>query len=772
MVSVSYPGIYTLEVPSGVRSISGVSTSIAAFIGMAKRGPVGQPRRVLGLQDYERIYSPDTSLGEMTEQIRQFFINGGEQAFVVRVADGAVESSVDLPNANGDPVLTLTARDAGLDGDQLRVRIDYDTSSPERTFNLTVFRERFDASGLPVVESTETFADLGMSSTGPRFVETVVNQGSQLVRAVTNPANVAGAATLLAFSASASLHDDAPAAVTAIQAAITAANPAGGTFGRFTIRVGSTPTLTVQIDSTGLTLGAIENAINAALAPHTTVDVTVSVAADGPIRITADTAGHDVVVGGAAQLDIAAALGLGAANGGIEVGTFAAARPAASALVSVLDGAGAGDLAALLDFGAVDKATLTGLEVDVRPFTVNLANIAYPAPAPGVMTDGTRRPDRSLLNVRENLEAIANALGAGSDDWRVEVHGYRLALIPTYGDTSAGQGATFTSSGPNLGAGSNIFDNVVARRSADPLAGGSDGAMPQPSDYDDAYERIDEEVDLFNIMVLPKSAEDTAQPSVRSSLWGAASAFCQTKRAFLLVDAEPVQDTPDAMLTEIQALRIGVVKDHSGVYWPRVTIVSNGARKNIDPSGSIAGLMSRIDGSRGVWKAPAGLEGDLRGVVGIAVALSDRQNGLLNPQAVNVIRSFPNGIVSWGARTMDGFDNSGNTDYRYVPPRRLALFIEESLIRGLRFALFEPNDEPLWGQIRLAAGAFMNGLFRRGAFAGATASDAYFIKADAETTTQTDINLGLVNVLIGFAPVKPAEFIVIRLQQKAGQIQV
>jgi len=100
------------------------------------------------------------------------------------------------------------------------------------------------------------------------------------------------------------------------------------------------------------------------------------------------------------------------------------------------------------------------------------------------------------------------------------------------------------------------------------------------------------------------------------------------------------------------------------------------------------------------------------------------------------------------------------------------LFIEESLMRGLQFAVFEPNDEPLWAQIRLATGAFMNGLFRKGAFAGATASDAYFVKADAETTTPTDQNLGVVNVLVGFAPLKPAEFIVLSLQQKAGQVQV
>ena len=121
---------------------------------------------------------------------------------------------------------------------------------------------------------------------------------------------------------------------------------------------------------------------------------------------------------------------------------------------------------------------------------------------------------------------------------------------------------------------------------------------------------------------------------------------------------------------------------------------------------------------RGVWKAPAGLEADIRGIVGVRVPLSDEQNGLLNPEAVNAVRAFPSGVVSWGARTMDGFDNSGNTDYRYVPVRRFALFIEESLFRGFRFAIFEPNDEPLWAQIRLAGGAFMNSLFREARLPG------------------------------------------------------
>ena len=152
--------------------------------------------------------------------------------------------------------------------------------------------------------------------------------------------------------------------------------------------------------------------------------------------------------------------------------------------------------------------------------------------------------------------------------------------------------------------------------------------------------------------------------------------------------------------------------------------------------------------------------------------MSDQENGIINPLALNAIRSFTNGIVTWGARTMDGFDGSANADFKYVPVRRVESFIAESLLRGLKFAVFEPNDEPLWAQIRLAAGAFMNNMFRQGAFQGQSTRDAYFVKCDSETTTQNDINLGIVNVVVGFAPLKPAEFVVITLQQLAGQVQV
>jgi phage tail sheath protein FI len=181
--------------------------------------------------------------------------------------------------------------------------------------------------------------------------------------------------------------------------------------------------------------------------------------------------------------------------------------------------------------------------------------------------------------------------------------------------------------------------------------------------------------------------------------------------------------------------------------------------------------MARTDVSRGVWKAPAGIEATLSGVSALSVKLTDGENGQLNPLGINCLRAFPVvGRVVWGARTLRGADQLAS-EWKYVPVRRLALFLEESLYRGTQWVVFEPNDEPLWAQIRLNIGAFLHTLFRQGAFQGRSPREAYFVKCDKDTTTQADINSGVVNIVVGFAPLKPAEFVVIKIQQIAGQIE-
>ncbi|MCI0539580.1 MAG: phage tail sheath subtilisin-like domain-containing protein [Verrucomicrobiales bacterium] len=287
-----------------------------------------------------------------------------------------------------------------------------------------------------------------------------------------------------------------------------------------------------------------------------------------------------------------------------------------------------------------------------------------------------------------------------------------------------------------------------------------------------------EKADLFNLLCIPPPTRDgDTDPTV----YQAALKYCKDRRAMLIVDppaawgASPATAAANA-LAGLSGLGLGGTDArNAALYFPRVKQADPLRDRQVEtfvPSGIIAGVMSRTDAQRGVWKAPAGLDATLNGIQGLQVNLTDAENGQLNPLGINCLRAFPvNGRVVWGARTMRGADQFAD-EYKYVPVRRTALFLEESLYRGTQWVVFEPNDEPLWAQIRLNVGAFMQNLFRQGAFQGKTPAEAYLVKCDKETTTQTDINLGIVNILVGFAPLKPAEFVIIKIQQLAGQIEV
>lgn len=307
-----------------------------------------------------------------------------------------------------------------------------------------------------------------------------------------------------------------------------------------------------------------------------------------------------------------------------------------------------------------------------------------------------------------------------------------------------------------------------------PLANGSDGGMVGASDLIsglDALKRMEPAV--VNLLCIPAAAtlDDpsiTATPQL-TAVAGQVAAFCDTYRCFYLLD---IPEGVDSTVKVVDWLGQNTIRDrNAAVAFPRIKIVDpdplrNGALRDIATSGTLAGLYARIDSARGIWKAPAGTETQLRGIATPSGSkLNDSDSAELNPLGINVIRNLPvYGTVGWGARTLFGADAMAN-EWKYVPVRRTAMYIEESLVQGLRWVVFEPNDEPLWAQIRLNAGAFMQSLFRRGAFQGQTPSQAYLVKCDSETTTQADIDRGIVNILVGFAPLKPAEFVIIQLQQ-------
>ncbi|MGW8392267.1 phage tail sheath family protein [Pseudoduganella sp. HUAS MS19] len=307
------------------------------------------------------------------------------------------------------------------------------------------------------------------------------------------------------------------------------------------------------------------------------------------------------------------------------------------------------------------------------------------------------------------------------------------------------------------------------------LTGGQDGVVLAPTD--DAFSTaalpadgtggayLLDYIDLFNILSVPGLSKDTTLAALEG--------FCRKRRAFLIADC-----AENATFTNQKDGPTGLTGEdaiNAAFYFPWVSAPDPLAENRLrlfPPAGFVAGLYAKTDGARGVWKAPAGTDASLTGVAGVAVPLTDLENGVLNQQAVNCIRNFSvYGTILWGARTLRGNDAVGS-EWKYVPVRRTALFIEESLFRALKWVVFEPNDEPLWAQIRLNVGAFMHNLFRQGAFQGRTPQEAYFVKCDKETTTQNDINLGIVNIAVGFAPLKPAEFVVVQIQQIAGQIAV
>jgi phage tail sheath protein FI len=278
-----------------------------------------------------------------------------------------------------------------------------------------------------------------------------------------------------------------------------------------------------------------------------------------------------------------------------------------------------------------------------------------------------------------------------------------------------------------------------------------------------------DKVPVFNILCVP----GVADPSIVS----AALAFAERKLAFMIVDPPP-QASADGTggLSTMKSLVPGVPQSANGaLYFPHLLTTDplTGSPKELPPSGFVAGKYAQNDLRRGVWKSPAGLETTIATTTGVVPRgrMTDQRQGTLNPLGVNCLRTFTgSGTVIFGARTLVAA-NSAFEQWWYVAVRRMALFIEQSLLANLGWAIFEPNDRPLWTALRTEVSDFMLSLFNQRAFAGDTPSQAFKVVCDETTTAPTDVDLGVVNILVAFRPLKPAEFVVIKIAQLAGQPQ-
>lgn len=809
MVTLTHPGVYVVEEPSGVRPIAGASTSIGLFIGRTGKGPIDTPLRLTNYTEFLRHFGDDGAVSDMARQVRMFFINGGSDTYVMRIARGAGTASVTLHNEDGAAVLTLRARAAGASGEQIRAIVTPSAEEPETRFNLELFRWAPNAAGVVARSEGETFQNLTMDPDDPLYAVDHLSQESRLV--IAEDAGAPPPVDGLSLSGRYLLRNSRGDAQTALASVFDATPGApGGTHLR--VAVDGRAPVTVDLSDRGPAiaavaagtvndlydtevLGVIAQRITQAYSDAGTPGVAVAVtlqdagsvggSATGLLQI-ASTTGGDVRVRPATEgKDLSVPLMMGPANGGIEAGAHGLRRPAPNGMAIRVS-----DRARLVAFGfaqkdAIDRIDLDGFDAAgapaVRSVALPLADGALPGDPVVIDThataalgnaDGVRQ---RLLQIRDAINADASA-NPRLNPWTATLTGLRLS-IRLRSDTTDNRAVPGLATAPTALATLHAdlphrdvprycvgADGGSAGSQTSPAGPASDGDPPEPGDYEAAFAIIDREVRSFNLMVLPPDREvaQDMQP-----VYGPATAFCRARRAVLFMDP-PGNLTPQQMSSEINTLRTGIARDHAAVYYPRILISEGGRTLPIGPAGAMAGLTARTDATRRVYKAPAGQDLPLFGVVGVQRELSNGEVGMLNPRGVNCITRAPAGVRPWGARTADGDDDFAS-EYKYLPVRRVALFIEQSLHDGLQWVVFEPISDVLFSQIRQNAGAFMGRLFREGYFKGEKKSDAYFVKCDNETTTQADIDLGVVNLWVGFAPLKPAEFLIIRVQQLAGQ---
>lgn len=667
-IAPTYPGVYIQELPSQFRAITGVATSVAAFIDWFPRGPLNEAIQVNSWADVERTFGGLHTRSEASYALDQFFANGGSTAWVVRVsnqgvapanaADVAATIKMREKNTGALPAtLILTAREPGVWGNSVRVIVE--PGSAPTTFNLVV-REVSIAEGRQTVVREERYNEISTTTGDPKAVDTVLGDHSAIIT------GALGTAAPKCPSPSGTMSDVPDPIALPLTMRVTLTD-ATGTDKR-DLNLGTTVTQNLE-EIAALLQGALRGAI-----PNTppTADPARVEFTQAVVQVTADGKRLQVLAGTGASADV----------------QFTFANATGSNLADKLKLKAAGDA------------------------NVNVAAYQLGQPASRAQLLGRKGVDGSLPRVQDLVgqETVSPPTGM-----------YALNAADTF--------------------------NLLCVPRISRFDGLDSAAKPTKENFGDT--KFDAAVAAFTL-------------------------YCQRRRAMLLLDAPDTATSPTAI--KVFMTKNSVVRDPNvALFYPRLTIgdpLRDYLDRSIGASGAIAGICARTDANRGVWKAPAGTEALVRGITRLETKLTDAENGILNPVGINCLRTFDlYGHVNWGGRTLVGVDAAPN-QWKYIPVRRLALFLEETLYRSTLWVIHEPNDEPLWAQIRLSVGAFMNDLFQKGAFQGRTKQEAYFVHCDSTTTTPLDQERGIVNLTVGFAPLKPAEFLIISIQQIPPQVEV
>ncbi len=784
MPSYLHPGVYVEEIPSGSKPIEGVATSVAAFIGKATKGPVGKAELVQSFDGYNDLYggiaSEDDAMGFA---VQSFYLNGGKSAFICRLAgegSGSASLNVDgegtggVPTAN--PVINISASSEGDWGNNVYFRIvkpDQDSLD----FDLEVGHHE---KGEFVLD--EEFKGLTMRADDGDFALSRVNDNSKYVQ--------------LSLGEAA----DPEEGTEQYQAAVLTGGDLSTADDFFFDAISGPVTLALNINSIGAKLitlvpanfttplaGAdhVTDAASLAFEIKNAVNALGTEEAYQSFTCTYDT-DHFVLT------SIEPTTTKDKSDATIEIipGTLATLLRLDNKQKASFKGSGVGPTGAAVYFqsNVVDGSLVINIDAHGEE-TISLV-------AANLGLKGVNKDDGEAVALA--IQNAVQALNPGIAAYKDFKCSYTALPVASRGFTlSSGSGYACVSSvqvtggtlqnilGLNTGA-MTAGRSVVQGSSrvipvqmlgllehGNQLTGGSENPAT-PNDYSDFYNSVLRKVRDVSIVLVP--GEYWADDGSGNPILSASLAHCQAvKSRVLIVDPPPGLELDQAATVTGLSLPSST---YSVLYYPWVKVANPfyNAEKNptadktldIAPSAFAAGMWARTDGKRGVWKAPAGMGSGLVGAAGLKYIIEDGEQDQLNPLGVNCFRNIPGGgRVIWGARTLA---TKADPEWRYVPVRRTAIMIEQSIFNGIQWAVFEPNDHRLWSALRGNIDGFMNSLFRVGAFQGEKASDAYFVRCGlGDTMTQTDIDAGQVIVTVGFAPLKPAEFVIVRIQQKVSQ---
>ncbi|WP_010584692.1 phage tail sheath family protein [Schlesneria paludicola] len=676
--ALTYPGVYVEEVPSGLRTVVGVATSVTAFLGRATRGPTTGPGiSVFSFDEFERRFGGLSLEYPLTFAVRDYFLNGGSQAVIVRL-------------------------------------VRYDSEANNATLNAAV-KAAEDA-----LIGHEDDAALQKDLRDAQNLQNVTAETAKISLAAEDDSNAATKSEPLDLTASS--HGNWGNHLW-IKALVQVSDDNGNLKKRYHVEDSS--------DLFDLTI--VERVplyskngvpIYQVLQLETIRNIVFKKDSKSSRRI-------DRVLSTESQLLSANNTKLSDKN---PLPIFELDETGRRIALM----AGVANSAATAKFGP-----MLGEE-----FSTQLPKVSGAATKVAIAATLAGKTDADIAQDADKVASdIADAIKAKKQDTEIET------IVKTA--LAAMEAA------------------VPARQ----FEGGRNGQELLPVDY--KFKARLQRVDIFNLMCLPPDSID-GEIDPKTTILADALDYCVKRRAMLIIDpplswkaaGSDVAAVVDAPSTRLADLNLnGPETRNAAVYFPRVTQsnpVRDGVVEAFVPCGIIAGRMSATDVSRGVWKAPAGIDASVGGTVGLDYDLTDDEHGQLNPVGINCLRGFPiYGRVIWGSRTLRGADALAD-EYKYVPVRRLALYIEESLVRGTKWVVHEPNGEVLWSQIRANVGAFMQNLFLNGALAGTSPQQAYYVNCDKTTNPDNFVNLGIVTIKVGFAPLRPAEFVVIQLSQIVG----